>query len=63
MQFGIDFNEPSTLRGLFLLIGTIIIGAGWLLGRVDTNSILAILTTAIGGSGAVGLFTKSTPDK
>jgi len=63
MQFGIDFKEPSTLKGLILVIATIIIGIGWLIGRVETNDVMGILTAAMGSTGLIGFLVKGGPGK
>lgn len=59
MKFGVDFSEPSTIRGLILLVGAVFLGIGWLQGK----DVTPVLTIVFGSSGLVGFFTKSDPDK
>ena len=59
MKFGVDFNEPSTIRGLILLVGAVFLGIGWLQGK----DVTPLITAVLGSSGLVGFFTKSGLDK
>lgn len=54
MNIGIDFKEPSTTRGIIMIIGAIFAGVGYLMGK-DVSPIIAL---AMGGSGLSGTFFK-----
>lgn len=54
MRIGIDFSQPSTLRGLIMIIGAIFIGIAYLMGK-DVTPIIALI---MGTNGGAGLFLK-----
>ena len=54
MQFGVNLNEPSTVRGIIMIIGSIFVGIGYLKG-MDVRPIIGL---AMGGSGLSGVFLK-----
>lgn len=56
MRIGVDFSQPSTLRGLIMIIGAIFIGIAYLMGK-DVAPLLAIIMSA---SGSAGLFLKDS---
>lgn len=58
MNFGIDFKEPSTTRGLIMIIASIVIGIGWLMGK-DVEPIISV---AMGLAGGAGFFIKDNSD-
>jgi hypothetical protein len=56
MNFGVDFKEPSTTRGIIMIIASIFVGIAWLMGK-DVTPIIGL---AMGGSGLSGFFTKDS---
>lgn len=54
IQIGIDFNQPSTWRGLIMVIGAIFIGIAYLNGK----DVAPIITLIFGANGGVGLLLK-----
>lgn len=62
MQLGIDFSQPSTVRGVITIIAALVLGVGVLLGK-DIPQIISVFSLFLGANGAAGVFVKDKNEK
>jgi len=66
----IDWSQPSTWRGVVMLVAGIIVGGLTMLGYTEQanqasgllNTVIGLISGAMTGSGAIGILTNDKPE-